>query len=162
MRISDFKANFVNGVRPNLFKMFISGFPRKLEFLCKGSQLPGKTIGQVEVPYLNLTPKVAGDKVFDNLALTILMDTDLSVRNELEAWMETISNNDAMFGADLAEYTRKGNLIVLNNNGDDLAEYEFINIWPTVLSPIEMSFETKDTIAEYTCDFSFDYWNRLQ
>lgn len=161
MNISEFKSNFNGGVRANLYKMEISGVPEKLRFLCKAAQIPGRTINPVEVPYLNMKPKFAGDSVVEPLSLTIMVDTDFSVRNELEKWMEQIRNSDAVYGDEPGVYERVGNLVILGQSGDELATYEFVDIWPTNLSPVEMSFESTDTIAEFTCEFEYQHWNRL-
>ena len=160
-RIAEFKSNFINGVRPNLFKMEIAGISEKLKFMAKSTQLPGKSIGQIEVPYLNMKHKVAGDIIFDNLNVTILMDTDLIIRNSLESWMEDIKNNDAMFGKTPAEYERTGSVILLDQQGDDLTEYEFIGLWLVNLGPVELSFDSTDTIAEYTAEFAYTHWNKV-
>jgi len=161
-RISEFKSNLITGVRPNLYRMEIQGINEKLRFMCKASQLPGKTIGSIEVKYLNMTHKVAGDAVFENLTVSIMMDTDLVIRNGLESWMEDIRTNDAMIGSNIGEYESTGNLILLDNAGDDLAEYEFVGLWPTNLGPVELAFESNDQIAEYTCEFAYTNWNRLK
>ena len=34
-----------------------------------------------------------------------------------------------------------------------LKEYEFIDIWPTSVSAIDLSYDTGDTIEEYTVEF---------
>ena len=162
MSIEAFKAAFQYGVRPNLYKMEIFGLPEKLKFLCKATQLPGKNIGTIEVPYLNQKAKLAGDATFDDLTLTIMLDNDFSVRNEIESWMENIRANAASEGDEPALYKQTGSIIVLNNRNAEIAQYDYIGILPTTLSPLDMSFETNDTIAEYTVTFAYDYWNRIK
>jgi len=161
MRISEFKSNFINGVRPNLYKMEIAGISDKLRFMCKATQLPGKTIGEIEVPFLNMKHHVAGDVVFEPLSITVLMDTDLVIRTAMESWMEEIKNNDAMFGATPTEYERTGNIILLDQQGDDLINYELVGLWPINLSPVELSYESTDTIAEYTVELRYTNWNKV-
>lgn len=162
MNLSEFKSNFNNGVRPNLYRMEISGIPEKLRFVCKTAQIPGKTIGTIEVPFLNMKHKIAGDVQFDPLSLTVMMDTDFQVRNGIESWMETIKNNDAAYGDESGIYERTGNLIVLGLNGDEIAEYEFQGLWPTMLSPVELGFESNDQIAEYQVELIYSWWSRLR
>lgn len=162
MSIEAFKAAFVHGVRPNLYKMEIFGLPEKLQYLCKASQLPGKNIGIIEVPYLNQKAKLAGDATFDDLTVTIMLDNDFSVRNELESWMENIRSNSTSVGDDPALYKQTGSIIQLDNSNVEIAQYDFIGLWPNVLSPLDESFETNDTIAEYTVTFSYDYWQRIK
>lgn len=162
MSIDAFKAAFQYGVRPNLYKMEIFGLPEKLRYLCKATQLPGKTIGIVEVPYLNQKAKYAGDATFEDLTVTILLDNDFSVRNELETWMEQIRANASIDGAEPSIYQQTGSVIQLDNKNTEIAQYDYIGIWPNSLAPLDLAFETADTIAEYTVTFSYDYWTRIK
>lgn len=161
IKIEDFKAALTNGYRPNLYQMEVLGMPEKFVFLCKATQIPGKTIGIVEAPYLGMKAKLAGDVVFEDLTVTTIMDNDFAVRNSLEVWAETIKANEAAIGLESALYKRTANVVALDNNGGEIAQYTFIGIWPSTLSPVELSYETNDTLAEYTVTFTYDYWTRI-
>jgi len=162
MDIERFKANFKYGVRPTTYEMEVFGLPEKLKFLCKTSQLPGKIITPIEVPFMGMKTKIAGDAIYEDLTTTILLDTDFSVRNELESWMNSIKQNGSAVGDEPAIYKQTGTLIQLGNKGVKLAEYSFIGIWPSNITPIELGFESTDQIAEYTVTWSYDYWLRVQ
>lgn len=159
--IEDFKSALTNGYRPNLYQMEILGMPEKFVFLCKATQIPGKNIGIVEAPYLGMKAKLAGDVTFEDLTVTVIMDNDFAVRNGLEIWMETIRANEAAIGLESALYKRTGNVVALDNEGEEIAEYTFIGIWPSSIAPVDLSYETNDTLAEYTITFSYDYWTRI-
>jgi len=162
MSIEAFKAAFAYGVRPNLYKMEIFGLPEKLQYLCKATQLPGKNIGIIEVPYLNHKAKLAGDATFDDLTVTIMLDNDFSVRDELESWMEGARANADINGDEPSIYKQNGTVIQLDNQNNELAQYDFIGLWPSSLAPLDLAFETNDTIAEYTVTFTYDYWVRTK
>jgi hypothetical protein len=159
--IEDFKSALTNGYRPNLYQMEILGMPEKFVFLCKATQIPGKNIGIVEAPYLGMKAKLAGDVTFEDLTVTVIMDNDFAVRNGMELWMETIRANEAAIGLESALYKRVGNVVALDNEGEEIAEYTFIGIWPSSIAPVDLSYETNDTLAEYTITFSYDYWTRI-
>lgn len=161
VRIEDFKSALTNGYRPNLYQMEVLGMPEKFVFLCKATQIPGKNIGIVEAPYLGMKAKLAGDVTFEDLTVTVIMDNDFAVRNNLEIWMETIKANEAAIGLESALYKRIANVVALDNEGEEIAEYNFVGIWPSSIAPVDLSFETNDTLAEYTVTFSYDYWTRL-
>lgn len=162
MNIENFKANFQYGVRPTTYEMQIFGLPEKLKFLCKTSQLPGKTIGIIEVPYMGQKHKVGGDAIFPELSTTIMLDTDFSVKNELESWMSSIRANDSAIGSEPSIYQQSGSITQLGPNGIRLAEYQFIGLWPTDMSTVELGFENTDQIAEYTVTWAYTYWTRTQ
>ena len=163
MDINSFKSNFSAGVRPTLYKVQITRLPQKLEFLAKTAQLPGRTLGEIEVPYMGKTLFVAGDDTFDPLELTITLDTDFAVRNELEDWMEKIKSASGAGGSTtISDYYGEANVIQLDTSGQEIAEYNYVDLWPTNVSPVDLGFENKDTIAEYTVSFRYNYWIRVK
>jgi hypothetical protein len=161
IRIEDFKAALTNGYRPNLYQMEIMGMPEKFVFMCKATQLPGKNIGIVEAPYLGMKAKLAGDVTYEDLAVTVIMDNDFAVRTALEVWMQTAKANEAAVGLDAALYKRTATVIALDNAGKEIAQYTYIGCWPSSVAPVDLSYETNDTLAEYVVTFTFDYWTRI-
>jgi hypothetical protein len=161
IRIEDFKSALKNGYRPNLYQMEVIGMPEKFVFLCKATQLPGKNIGIVEAPYLGMKAKIAGDVTYEDLSVTVIMDTDFAVRTAIEQWMQTIKANEAALGLDTALYKRIGTVIALDNDNNEIAEYQFIGMWPSSIAPVDLSYETNDTLAEYVITFTYDYWARI-
>ena len=160
IRIDDFKAALKKGYRPNLYRMEVMGMPEKFTFVCKATQLPGKNIGIVEDPYLGMKSKLAGDVTYEDLSVTVLMDTDFAVRTVIEEWMQTIKANEAAIGLDTALYQRIGTVIALDNK-KELAEYIYVGMWPSSLAPVDLSYETNDVLAEYVVTFTYDYWTRI-
>lgn len=160
MKIEDFKANFLGGSKPTLFAVEIQGLPEKLKFLCKIAQLPGRTISPITIPYAGHEIKIAGDAVFEDLTVTITLDTDFSVKNEIEIWMENIRNSESSGGQEPNAYKKEGTVIQYNENDEEIASYKFFGLWPTVLDPVELGFDSKDTISEFSVTFSYDFWKR--
>jgi hypothetical protein len=88
------------------------------------------------------------------------MDTDFAVRTVLEDWMQTIRANEAAIGLDTALYQRLGTVIALDGK-DEIAEYTYVGMWPSSIAPVDLSYETNDTLAEYVVTFTYDYWTRI-
>lgn len=161
--VNDFVQNFTIGSRANLYTVEIQDMDQKLKFVCKAAQIPGKTIGPIEVKYLNNTIKVAGDPVFDDWTITILNDEDFAIRLQLEEWQEKIKNNDKAVGqSSLNEYFRTATVRQLNRDGSENVNsaYKFHNMWPTTVDPIELAFESADTIVEFGATFAFSHWTK--
>ena len=76
---------------------------RKMEYLCKGAQLPSDVVNPIDVYYMGRQIKVAGDRTFEEMTLTIINDADFSIRNAFERWMSLLN-------------THEGNLGVVNPN----------------------------------------------
>ena len=172
--ISNFKtAMSGGGARPNLFEVEITTLPSGIawdaadfKFLCKAAQLPGQTIGAIEVPFRGRTFKVAGDRSIDPWTVTIINDEDFKYRNAFEAWSELIAKLDTNIGATLPDaYMRNAKVYQLgrgsrasstDNTGTEnvvLKEYEFIDIFPTSISPIDLSYDSSGAIEEFTVEF---------
>lgn len=161
--ISNLIANFSGGARPNLYRVEIDGIDEKLRFLCKAAQIPGKTINPIEVKYLSNTVKYAGDVVFEDWTVSVMLDEDYKIHHELEDWMEKIKNNSSSVGASSAEeYFRQAHVIQLGRNGEELdhAHYVLKGLWPSSVAPLDLGFENSDTILEASVTFSYAYWER--
>jgi hypothetical protein len=42
-----------------------------------------------------------------------------------------------------------------------LRQYQFVDIWPSNISEIALSYETGDTIEEFTVEFQVQYWRAI-
>tara|TARA_B100000965_G_scaffold388368_1_gene392845 strand:- start:163 stop:747 length:585 start_codon:yes stop_codon:yes gene_type:complete len=172
------------GARPNLFQVSIDDFPgyseavgEQLSFLCKGAQLPESTVGLVEVPFRGRTFKVAGDRTFAPWSITVINDTNFLVRNAMEEWMQTIaqykdgsgatSPNDYMREATVSQLLRSPSEVGgtsgqgTESSRTDAGQYRFYDIWPTNVSAIDLSYDSSDTIEEFTVEFQVNYWAPL-
>ena len=176
------------GARPNLFEVDVTfpaavnlGVQgdgtgqfdsENFRFLCKAAQLPGSNVTPIDVPFRGRTLKVAGDRTIDPWSVTVINDEDFSHRRAFEAWAQNIAQYGDHSGmTNPADYM--GNAVVYqlgrsesvqqgtNTTGDNsriLAQYRFIDIFPTNVSPIELSYDGGDTIEEFTVDFQVQYY----
>jgi hypothetical protein len=170
--IESFKANLTGGgARANQFEVTMNfpaiaipgQAPRKFTYLCKASSLPGSTIGAVEVPYRGRILKVAGDRTFDDWETTIFNDTDFAIRNAIERWVDSIDRV-------LIEETNVTNPLLyqmtadvkqLDRNGSTLKTYTFVGIWPSVIAPIELGYDTNDAIEEFSVTWKYNYFTAI-
>lgn len=169
-KIDDFKAALeFGGARPNLFKIELdpgSSAKDKLEILCKAAQLPASNIAPIDVPFRGRILKVAGDRTFDPWTITVINDTDFKVRHAFEKWMNEINeltNNTGV--VEPSKYTKDGNVIQLGRDGAGKTEgkvlrtYEFKGMFPTNISAIDLSYDSSDTIEEFTVELQVLYFN---
>ena len=147
------------------------------KFMCKAAQLPASTISSVEVPFRGRTLKVAGDRTFDVWSVTIINDENFLLRNAFETWMQGISKNSNNTGATTpGDYMTNALVHQLGRGADNgiesstnssivngsaitpLKTYTFFDIFPTSVSAIDLSYDSSDTIEEYTVEFQVQYW----
>lgn len=141
-------------------------------FLCKAAALPASNVASIDVPFRGRVLKVAGDRTFDTWTVTIINDENFLLRNSFEAWMNSISKLDNNTGATNVEsYSTdaivkqlgrgaKVNSDSNNNNTtvNPLKIYKFFGIFPTNVSSIDLSYDSTDTLEEFTVEFQVQYW----
>lgn len=164
--VDDFKSKLRGGgARPNLFKATINfpgyagGDVELTSFLCEAAQLPGSTVGVIIVPFRGRQVKIAGDRTFDVWTPTIINDTDMSIRNAMERWMNGINAHSANTGlTNPVDY--EADLVVeqLDKDGSTLKTYNFRGCFPTGVSPIDLSYASTDEIERFTVEFQVQYW----
>ena len=173
--ISEFKSTLAGGgARPNLFEVELTTFPSAItgwdadtfKYICKAANLPASTIASIDVPFRGRTFKVAGDRSIDVWTVTVINDEDFKLRRSFEAWMELIAKLDNNLGATnpssymsnatVHQLGRGSTVNSTTNAGADssiLASYNFVDIFPTAVSAIDLSYDSGDTIEEFTVEF---------
>ena len=181
--ISTFKSKLIGGgARPNLFEVELANLPESVsawnaddfKFMCKAAALPAQNIASIDVPFRGRTFKVAGDRTIDTWTVTIINDEKFNLRRSMEEWTEQIAKLDNNLGAtNPASYMVNATVYQLgrgavlsstNNSGEansTLAQYEFVDIFPTNVSQIDLSYDSSDTIEEFTVEFQVQSINIL-
>ena len=171
--ISDFKSKLTGGgARPNLFEVVLA-FPsavaidsdvlEKSRFLVKAAALPSSTIAPVDIPFRGRILKVAGDRTFETWTITVINDVDFSIRSAMEKWMNSINKmTDATGLTNPADYHKDAVVNQLDRDGSVLRAYKFWDIFPTNVSTIDLSYETTDTIQEFTVEMQVHYWEAFR
>lgn len=179
--LSEFKTRLIGGgARPNLFEVRLNGdIPgadnfdaETFQFMCKAAALPASNIAPIDVPFRGRIFKVAGDRTFDTWTITVINDEGFEIRNAMEQWMQFIGQyGDSSGATEPNSYMRTANVLQLkrsrSNTGtavyqgegyDFAANYQFVDIFPTNISAIDLSYDTSDTIEEFTVEFQVQYW----
>lgn len=169
MSLAQFKANFQAGARPTLYKATLN-FPalvagqdaaRSFQFMCKGASIPGQQHGTILVPYMGRKIKLAGDREFQDMQLTIINDIDWLLRTAFERWMQMINGHAENVGAiRLADYSVDMLLEQVGRDGNTIATYTLIGAFPAVVDPIALDYEAVDQIEMFGVTMSYQWWTR--
>ena len=171
--ITDFKSKMAGGgARPNLFEVELV-FPdpiaiendvkEKSRFLVKAAQLPASNITPNEVNFRGRILKIAGDRTFDTWTVTVINDVDFSIRSAMEKWMNFINKMEDATGAqDPAAYQPDAYVHQLDRDGSTLRSYKFHDVFPTNISAVDLSYETVDTVEEFTVEFQVQWWEAIK
>ena len=144
--LNQFKAELGYGTRANLFRVNIG----INTFLVKAANLPGVTLGDISVPVLGRTLKLPGDVSFGTWSVTVLNNESFNVRDFLEDWVNTLTEGTLL--------ERDIQVESLDRSGRSLRSVTLIGAFPKSLSEISLSYDSADTVTEFTCDFEYQYW----
>ena len=147
------------------------------KFLCKAAQLPASNIAPIDIPFRGRILKVAGDRTYDTWTTTIINDENFLIRTAFEKWMEGMSKNSNATGAtnpsaymtyalvhqlgrgaDKGKESGTNSDVVSGSSVAPLKTYTFFDIFPTNVSAIDLSYDSADSIEEYTVEFQVQYW----
>lgn len=171
-KITDFKSKLTGGgARANLFEVVMS-FPDaaqpgsvvldKIRFLAKAANLPASNVANIEVPFRGRVLKIAGDRTFDTWTITVINDTDFSIRSAFENWMNKmnrVSDNTGLTNP--ADYQSDAFVYQLDRNGGTLRQYHFYDVFPTQVTPIELSYDAQG-IEEFQVELQVQWWEAVK
>lgn len=163
--ISDFKGQLKGGgARPNRFKVMVE-FPsfagtvddmKKTQFLCISTQLPGSTLGVIEVPFRGRMLKLPGDRTFDEWTCSFINDTDFALRDAFELWHNGINAYNSNTGLTAPDdYMSTVTVTQLDSNDNALKTYTLKLGWPSVIGPIELGQDQTDTYEQFDVTFIY-------
>ena len=179
--IVDFRSRLKGGgARSNLFEVHMA-FPdfakpvnealNDIPFLVKAAEIPASNIGNIPVPFRGRVLPIAGDRTFDPWTVTIINDTNFRLRDVMERWSDGINDIQTAQGTtNPEEYQTQAKVLQLsrgidtngkvrsNSNIPILREYDFIGIYPNVVSSIPLDHGATDQIEEFQVTFNYLYY----
>ena len=179
--IVDFRSRLKGGgARSNLFEVQMA-FPdfakpvnealNDIPFLVKAAEIPASNIGNIPVPFRGRILPIAGDRTFDPWTVTIINDTNFRLRDVMERWSDGINDIQTAQGTtNPEEYQTQAKVLQLsrgidsngkvrsNSNIPILREYDFIVIYPNVVSSIPLDHGATDQIEEFQVTFNYLYY----
>lgn len=168
--IDDFKAMIAGGgARANQYRAILTT-PNNLygldsartSFLVKATSLPGQTITEIPVNFRGRQLFLAGDRTFETWTTTIINDTDFMVRNAMERWMNSINDLDENTGLnDVSTYVAQMTIQQLDRDDQVLKQYILRNCWPTVVAPIELSYDTVSEVETFDVTWRYTHFTSV-
>ena len=169
--VSAFRKALQSGAKPNLFKMSLtiptgrgidddSFLGTNFNALCKSGAIPGFTVGVIEVPFRGRRIKVPGDRTYAEWTATIVNDQNQNMRKAFDRWLKSINNPDGTVDPRTSandDYRTTITIQHLKTNGGISRQYTLEDAFPTDVSAIDLSYDTTDTIQEFTVTFQYHY-----
>ena len=179
-----FKGKMVGGgARPNLFECELffpdAAIPEnsskdeiadKSRFLVKAAQLPASNVAPILIPFRGRNLKVAGDRTFDPWTITVINDVDFKIRTAFERWMNLINKHEDnagltdptayqkdLFVRQLGRASLEGGTPTSASQLPVLKMYKFHGTFPTNISDIALSYDSSDTIEEFSVELQVQW-----
>lgn len=147
-----------------------------ISFFIKAAQIPESAVASVPINFLGREFKVPSiDRTFPDWTVTVINDEDFKIRHIFESWIEFMAPGKAIFDTPAAfgenssifgdlevhQLTKQGGAANSQVNGGIwTGSYYFIDAFPTNVSSIDLSWDNKDTIEEFSVTFSYQYWEK--
>ena len=166
--INDFKSKLRGGgARANQFRVTmpfpgfasVGGETETMSFLTTSTSLPGMTLGEVAIPFRGRELYVAGDRTFADWSITVLNDTNFKLRNAFERWQNGINNMSDNEGlSNPVDYQVDAFVDHLDRNGNTVKSYTLRGVFPTVVAPIELTYDEQTAIEQFDVTFNYQYF----
>jgi hypothetical protein len=184
--IETFRTALNGGAHANLFEVAITlptgpsttdltGITSNFATLCKAAAVPAMTLGIIEVPFRGRRAKIPGDRTFGEWTATFINDSGQKLREGFENWMKYMA--DGNFGSTLTTISGvtaagsaatiaktadnyKGIVSIkqLNDAGTAMRTYSLQNAFCSDISAIDLSYDTVDSIEEFTVTFQYSHF----
>ena len=175
-QIGDFKAKFDGGTRPNRFvidgtigpttsgSQSTSG-PKDVEsVLVKAGSMPVQSVGILQIPYRGRIAKLPGDRVYAEWTFTMIDDVTENYRRAFEGWhasfnphLENVVDSLEILNGTDENYYPQWNVTQLDMAGNEVRKITLVNCWPVEVGAIDLSYDTADTLTEYSVTLAYDY-----
>lgn len=178
--VTGFKTAIGEGSRPNLYRVNVtlpsgvSGVAQSaitnFNFLCRSASLPGSAAGLIEIPMLaGRRLKRVGDRTFTEWTTSVLNDENFVIRSNIEKWQNEIVKvnyelgkigNRNFTGTPSETIYGMVEIVQLDSSGSDVDNgfYYLHNCWPSDIAAIDLSYDTTDSIEEFTVTWTYDYY----
>lgn len=165
--ISSFSTIVGTGTRANLFSVEIAGVivgqETNFRTLAKATSVPSSTIGLIDIPYTaGRRLKVAGDRTYGDWTVTMMSDSAFALRSALENYQNTLVFLDGSSTGVGNRGTGNRATLTVKQLADDglttLRTYTLKNAFPTEISTIDLSYDTRDAIEEFTVTWAYEFY----
>ena len=164
MNIEEFRSRLgAGGARPNQFRVTLN-FPTIAEsdntysILVSGAAIPASTVNPAIIQYRGREIKLAGERIFDPWTVTIVNDTNQSLRRPFEQWLDSMNQKDDNRGnLNPVDYFQDIEIEHLDRNDAVLpgGKYILYDAFPINMSEIALQYAQNDIIEEYTVTFQY-------
>ena len=170
MNIEEFKARLgAGGARPNQFRVklafpsYVTGVDPSYSLLVTGAALPASNVNPAIIQYRGREIKLAGERIFDPWTITVVNDSDFSLRAPFEAWMNGMNNRETNEAITLEPSGYQSDIVVEHLDRNDTVlpngTYKLRNAFPIQMSEIALNYAQNDIFEEFTVTWQYTHYD---
>lgn len=128
--------------------------------LCKASNFPAMTIGQIELFSQGRKLIIPGDTTYTNTwTLTFYNTEDHGLRRDMISWMKSVDHfQDNSHSGNPVSVMGELSVEQLDSAGNPTTKYTFHNVFVQEVGELTIGDDQVDTIQEFDITFSFTDW----
>jgi hypothetical protein len=133
---------------------------KQIEFFCQEVQIPGYSLGSIDIPYASMKTKRSGDSIeFEDLTLTVLLDEDLSTFKEIYDYL-MLTHNTFSNELEVQQQVFDATLFITTNKNNIQHKIHFYSCWFQSISPVQfMTTSTDENNLTFTVGIRYDYYS---
>jgi len=152
-------CNNINLLKSSQFKLLLERPERTVEFFVQECNIPGWSIGPMEVAWMAQNQQRPGDNItWNQLSATIVCDEELKAIIECHQYCFRIKNPET---GELGgpEETFDAKLMILTNKNNYQHVITFHDAWIETVSDLQLSHTTsEDDPVTFNVDIQYDYY----
>jgi len=169
MNIEEFKARLgAGGARPNQFRVklafpgYVTGVDPSYSLLVTGAALPASNVNPAIIQYRGREVKLAGERIFDPWTITVVNDSEFSLRAPFEEWMNGMNDRETNEGI-LTPSDYQVDIVVEHLDRNDAVlpggVYTLRNAFPIQMSEIALNYAQNDIFEEFTVTWQYTHYD---
>lgn len=149
-------------------------------YFCKSASIPGSTVNPISLPWRGRALKVAGDRTIAPWTVSIINDESFNLHNAFMQWHNGINklenatgaSNPSSYmvnayvdqigrGADAGRFSNRNSSTggAVGNVGiQPLRRFKLIDMWPTDVGELTLSYDQDNVVEEFTVEFEYQYY----
>jgi len=161
--INDFKANFGDGAKSNLFyykPQFPPGVaemtPDQAMYLVKSTQFPSTTLDEAVLSWQGMDWKMATKHTYSDITISFNVDYNAKIRMLFEDWSKMAHNPATNEYGLHSDYMADQILQMLGYNGTVIMEAKLVHAWPKEVGQITLDYSSAE-IATFDVTWTYAY-----
>lgn len=158
-KISEFRQAIRSGVSRQHKWRVVFNFPQfagdgavgqQASLLARTANLPGSTLGVMEIPFGGRVLPVPGDRIYEEFTTNFISVNDFKVRDALERWSEGINGSESNTGlSNLEDFMRDVVLEMLDQQDNVVKTYVMKDAWPSIVGQADLDQGSTDSFVEF-------------